>query len=292
MKPTTALRRRLAAPGLLIAPGAYDALTARIIGDVGFPVIYATGAGISNSLLGWADVGLLTQSELAEAVRRMAAVTDLPIIADCDTGFGNAVNLIRTVRELERAGTAGIQVEDQVTPKRCGHFSGKQVVDQAEMVHKIRAAVDARTDPDLVIIARTDARAPLGFAAAIERARAYAAAGADLTFVEAPRSKKEMQDLCRELPGVPQVANMVEGGLTPLCSAHELEAMGFKLMLCANTALRAAIKATTAALTRLQAERSQLNLADLICTWEERQNAVRLPQVQAWEKRYLQVDEP
>jgi 2-methylisocitrate lyase-like PEP mutase family enzyme len=290
VKPTTRLRSLLAAPDLLIAPGAYDALTARIISDIGFPVIYATGAGISNGWLGWADVGLLTLPELAETVRRMAGVTDLPIIADADTGFGNAINAIRTVRELERAGAAGIQLEDQVAPKRCGHFSGKEVIGQSEMVHKIKAVLDARSDPDFVLIARTDARGPLGLEAAIERAQAYAAAGADLTFVEAPLTKDELGRIVRDLPGTPQVANMVEGGLTPLCTADELQAMGFKLMICANTALRAAIKATTAALTRLHGERSQLGMEALICTWEERQSLVRLPQVQAWEKRYIDID--
>lgn len=276
---------------IIVMPGAFDAMSARLVEETGFKALLATGAGISNSQLGWADVGLTTLTEITQQVTRMADATSIPILADIDTGYGNAINLIRTIREIERAGAAGVQLEDQVAPKKCGHFSGKDVISKKEMVYKIKAVVDTRNNPNFVIVARTDARAVNGLDDAIERAYAYAEAGADVTFVEAPRSVEELSKIASELKGIPQVANMVEGGLTPLLSAKELEQLGFKIMICANTALRAAIKGMRTALAKLHTEGSQTGLGELICTWEERQTLFRLHEVKELEKRYLHFEE-
>ncbi len=195
--PGSQIRRLLAEPGILIVPGAYDALTARLIEDAGFPIVYATGAGISNSQLGLADVGLLSFGEIFQQVGRIVEATSSPVIVDADTGYGGPANVVRTVKEFARIGVGGIQLEDQVFPKQCGHFEGKSVVPAEEMVGKLHAALDAREDEELVVIARTDAREGLGLDAALERARAYAEAGADLTFVEAPLTKEEMARIRR-----------------------------------------------------------------------------------------------
>jgi len=222
-----------------IVPGAPNALTARIIADLGYEAVYVTGAGVTNFQLGAPDLGLITLTELAETVTLIRDAVTLPLIVDADTGFGNAVNVTRTVRVLERAGADAIQLEDQDFPKKCGHFSGKAVVTAAEMVQKIHAAVDSRRDPGLLIIARTDARAIDGLDAALERAEAYIAAGADATFVEAPEAPAELARIGRL--AVPQVANMVFGGKTPLTGQSELARLGFALVLYANTALQAAV---------------------------------------------------
>lgn len=284
-------RHLLNQEGIIITPGAYDAMSARIIEETGFDLILATGAGISNSQLGIADVGLTSMHEVLYSVDHMIQATNVPILVDADTGFGNAINVIRTIKEFEKVGAAGIQIEDQVSPKKCGHFSGKQVIGKNEMVYKIKAAVDARENEDFVIVARTDARAVYGIDEAIDRAKAYAEAGADVTFVEAPRSIEELQKIVDELKGIPQMANMVEGGLTPLLSADELEEMGFKIMICANTALRAAIKNIKQAMGILYSQRSHRNIQDLICTWEERQTLFKLDEVQKLEKKYLEIEE-
>jgi 2-methylisocitrate lyase-like PEP mutase family enzyme len=197
------------------------------------------------------------------------------------------INLIRTAREFERAGAADIQIEDQVAPKMCGHFSGKDVISKKEMIYKIKAVVDTRQDPDFVLVARTDARAINGLDDALDRAYAYAEAGADVTFIEAPRTVEEIRTIAEKLKGIPQMANMVEGGLTPLLSAQELEDMGYKIMLCANTALRGAMKGARSALEALYRDRSQKNLNSLICTWEERQKLVKLDEIKNLEKKYL-----
>ena len=238
----------------IIAPGAYDALTARLVAAAGFPVVYATGAGISNSQLALADVGLLTMTEMLEQSRRMAAAIDVPLITDIDTGYGNAVNLYRTVKEFQRAGVAAVQIEDQIIPKKCGHFTGKQVVPFDEAVLKIKAAVEARGDGKLVIIARTDAIAVEGFDEAMRRARAYHEAGADMLFVEAPRTREQMTAICRDLPGI-KIANIVEGGHTPIVPAEELKDMGFRLAIYANMVLRSSVKAIQKSLAHLQASR-------------------------------------
>lgn len=277
-------------PNAFILPGAYDGMTARLIEETGFPAIYATGAGISNAQLGWADVGLTAVTEIADVVSRMSDVTNVPIVVDGDTGFGNAINLMRTVKQLERAGASAIQFEDQVAPKKCGHFGGKQVISKEEMVYKIKAAVDTRKDDDLSIIARTDALAVYGMGEALERANAYKEAGADVIFVEAPTTIAQLLEITANVPDIPHIINMVEGGSTPLVSLEEAEEMGFHIMLCANTVLRSAIKGIQESLRVLKQDRSQQNIHDLICTWEERQELFKLKQIKQWEKDYLEFE--
>ena len=281
------LRELLAAPGLLVVPGAYDALAARLIEEAGFPAVYATGAGIANAYLGWADVGLTTLTEVRDAVRHIVGATRLPVIVDADTGYGNAINVVRTVRELEQVGAAALQLEDQVFPKRCGHFAGKEVVSRADMVGKLRAAADAR-QTDLVLVARTDALAVEGLDGAIARARAYRAAGADVLFVEAPRSVEELRAIAEALRGTPLLVNLVEGGLTPLLPAAELEALGYKIALYANTALRAAARGAQQALAHLARAGTSLGAEDLLLPWSERQRLVRLPEIEALAARYAE----
>lgn len=275
------MRRRKA----VLLPGAANALTARVIEDLGFQAIYVTGAGVTNAFLGLPDIGLISVSELAEHVTAMRDVVALPLIVDADTGFGNPINVGRTIRMLERAGANAIQLEDQEFPKRCGHFSGKSVISRAEMVQKIRAAADARTDPDLVIMARTDAIAVHGFDDAIERALAYIEAGADMTFVEAPRAKEQIADIPKRLP-VPQLVNIVAGGLTPMTPLAELEQMGFAMVLYANAALQASVAAMQKVLGHLQERGSLAGMENQLASFEERQRLVLKPRFDALEKKY------
>jgi methylisocitrate lyase len=230
MRSTAKLRQLLARPGIIPSLGAYDVFSARLIEGAGIELILAGGFGVSASLLGLPDVGFLTLSEIADVVRRMALRVDVPIVADGDTGHGDLHHVRRSVREFERAGAAGLLLEDQVAPKRCGHLPGKRVIPAQEMVLKLRAALDARRDPDFVILARTDARQIEGLDSAIERANRYAEAGADLCFVEAPQSLGELARIPREVKR-PVLANMVLGGVTPLVSVAELAEMGYKLMV-------------------------------------------------------------
>jgi 2-methylisocitrate lyase-like PEP mutase family enzyme len=279
------LRQRLERRDALLAPGAGNALTARIIQDAGFEVAYVTGAGIANTWLGAPDVGLVTATELAGTTAAIAEICALPLIVDMDTGFGNAVNTWRTVRVLERAGAAAVQIEDQDFPKKCGHFSGKAVIPAAEMCAKIRAAADAREDPNFLIIGRTDARAIEGLAAALDRAEAYIEAGADLTFVEAPVSTDEMRAITGRLK-VPQVANMVVGGRTPLLPQPELAEIGFALVLYANTALQAAMKAMSDAMAALRRDGGVHNIIGDLADFGERQRLVDKDFYDALEARY------
>lgn len=284
------LRDLLARPAMVVIPGATDALTARLAQEVGFPAVYATGAGIANSLLGLPDVGLTTMTEIVDQVRRMVDAVTLPIIADADTGWGNPLNVIRTVGEFERAGVAGLQLEDQVSPKRCGHFAGKEVIPAGEMVQKLRAAATARDNPDLVLIARTDSLATHGIEEAIARGRAYAAAGADLIFVEAPTTREQLALLPRAVPA-PLVVNMTEGGVTPLLDAGELAALGYKVVLYPNTALRVAMQAVREALARLREDGSSRALLERLVGWQERQRIVRLPEIEALERAFARPHE-
>jgi 2-methylisocitrate lyase-like PEP mutase family enzyme len=279
------LRRRLERRDALLAPGAGNALTARIIQDAGFEVAYVTGAGIANTWLGAPDVGLVTATELANTTAAIAEICSLPLIVDIDTGFGNAVNTHRTVRVLERAGAAAVQIEDQDFPKKCGHFSGKAVIPVAEMCAKIRAAADAREDGNFLIIGRTDARAVEGLEAALERAERYAEAGADLTFVEAPVSVDEMRAITARLKA-PQVANMVVGGRTPLLPQAELADIGFALVLYANTALQAAMKAMSGALEALKRDGGVHNIVGDLADFGERQRLVDKDFYDALEAKY------
>src|SRR5918998_776236 len=239
MKPATRFRQLLEQPGLIVAPGAYDGLSAKLIEQAGFDVVYATGGGISRSC-GYPDIGLLTMTEVLMQLRWIVEATSRPVIGDCDTGYGNAINVMRAVREFERVGVAAFHLEDQVTPKRCGHYEGKEVVSCEEMCQKLEAALEARTDSDMVIIARTDARATHGLDDAIQRGKEYAKVGADMIFVEAPRDRDELKRVADAIDR-PLVANMVKGGKTPLLSAAELEALGYKLAIFASDVQRAGI---------------------------------------------------
>ena len=274
----------------LLVPGAANALTARIIEDLGFEAIYLTGAGLANTELGVPDIGLTGLTDLARATAAIAAATTLPLIVDADTGFGNAINVIHTVRTLERAGAAAIQLEDQAFPKRCGHFAGKELIPAAEMVGKVRAAVDARSSRDCLVIARTDARAVEGLEAAIARARSYAEAGADVTFVEAPESLDELAEVPRRLP-VPQVANMVVGGKTPLATRDELAGMGFGLVLYANAALQASVLAIEEVLGALRRDGSLASVSGRLIGFAERQRLVGKPEWDALEARFASPQE-
>jgi len=238
-KPRKQFRKLLKGRGVIIAPGAFDALSARIIERVGFPALYLTGGGISRSW-GFPDLGLMTMTENLTLIARVCDSVSIPVIADADTGYGNALNVVRTVREYERAGVACLHLEDQITPKRCGHYEEKKVITREEMEGKIRAAVETRVDPDLAIIARTDARAVLGLKEAIKRGNAYAEAGADIIFVEAPRSAEEIETIVKEV-GVPVMINMIKGSCTPLLSSKELDEIGVKVAIFPNECQRAAI---------------------------------------------------
>jgi 2-methylisocitrate lyase-like PEP mutase family enzyme len=285
MSKATDLRQLFAGEALIIAPGGYDGLTARLIELAGFPVVYATGAGISNSQLALADVGLVTMTEMLDQVRKITAAVEVPVICDIDTGYGNAVNLYRTIQEFIRAGAAAVQIEDQVIPKKCGHFEGKQLIPYDEAVLKIRAAVEARGTRDLVIIARTDAIAVAGFEEALRRARAYHEAGADALFVEAPRTIEELTEIGRAVPGV-KVANMVEGGRTPIVPAADLRAMGFKMVIYANLVLRSSVKAIQASLAHLHAVGDSTGILDHMITMKERARVTRKDFLDDLEQRF------
>jgi 2-methylisocitrate lyase-like PEP mutase family enzyme len=282
---TTQLKTLLASRAAAILPGTPNALFARVIAAQGFPAVYVTGAGIANMSLGVPDIGLVTLTELSEHVAAITDAVDVPVLVDADTGFGNALNVARTVRLLERAGAAGIQLEDQVFPKKCGHFAGKQVIARSDMVGKIKAAVDARTDADLQIVARTDARAVEGLDAGIARAQAFVEAGADVTFVEAPVTSAELRRIAREI-AVPQIANIVFGGLTPALSQAELAQLGFGGVLYANAALQAALKSVNDVMAALRRDGSLAQVADRLAGFEERQQAVAKADYDALEQRY------
>jgi 2-methylisocitrate lyase-like PEP mutase family enzyme len=269
----------------LVLPGAYDALSARIIESQGFEAVYLTGAGFANSGLGVPDIGLVTVSELRDHVARVADVVSIPLVVDADTGFGNAINMRRTIRMLERAGASAIQIEDQVFPKKCGHFSGKDVISLNEMIQKIHAAVDARDSNDLQIIARTDSRAVFSLDVALERAAAFKEAGADIIFVEAPESIEEMRIIGKS-SDLPLVANMVEGGKTPLKTVEELSALGFSIALFANAALRSAQKAVTETMSELKKTGSTNGVLHALSGWEDRQNAVGKSYFDELESKY------
>ncbi len=246
------LRSALADPRILVAPGGYDALSASLIENAGFAAMYLSGASIAYTRFGRPDIGLVTMSEVAETISVIRERSALPLVADADTGFGNALNVQRTVRLFERMGASGVQLEDQRLPKRCGHLAGKTLISRAEMVGKIRAACDAREQDDTVIIARTDAVAVEGFEHALERARAYAEAGADVLFVEAMRSDEQMRAATQALsPLAPLMANMVEGGHTPMQPADALERLGFAMVIFPGALVRVLTHAATAFLADL-----------------------------------------
>ena len=287
MRPTTRLRSLLAGPDLLVAPGAYDALSARLIAQAGFPAVYMTGFGTAASVLGQPDVGLLTMSEMVARATALASVVgDLPLIADADTGYGNPINVQRTIHEYERAGVAGLHIEDQVWPKKCGHMEGKQVIPMEEMVQKVRAAVDARQDLDFVIIARTDANAVNGLEDALRRGRAYRDAGADVIFIEAPRSIEELQAIAQAFTDTPLLFNWAESGKTPLLPLPEIQTMGFKLVIFPVSLLFAATHAMLALLEVLSQGETPTSFHSRMVTFSRFTQHIGLPEIQELERRY------
>ncbi len=279
------LKQLVEARNGLIVPGAFNALSAKVIADLGFKAIYVTGAGVTNMWFGMPDQGFIGLHEIAEHTARIRDAVDVPLIVDADTGFGNALNVVHTVRTLERAGADCIQLEDQVAPKRCGHFSGKEVISTEEAVSKIKAAVDARRDTDFLIMARTDAAATHGFEAAVERAQKFAEAGADILFVEAVTQTEEVRTLPQRL-AKPQLMNMVIGGKTPLFNADQLGELGYGIVLYANAALQGAVMGMQNALTTLRDAKEVREDSGLVTPFAERQRLVGKPQWDALEKRY------
>lgn len=269
-----AFRTRLMTGKPLLVPGAANALAARVIEDQGFEAVYLSGAGLTNTYLGMPDLGFVGLSEVAMHTSAIRDATELPIIVDADNGFGNALNVHHTIRTLERAGASAVQLEDQKSPKRCGHFSGKEVVSVEEARARIRAAVDARQDPNTMIIARTDARATDGYTEALDRAAAFIEEGADITFVEAPTSVDELRGIPKRLKGTPQLVNLVVGGQTPILGLEELGEMGFSLVLYANVALQSAVFGMQTALGQLKAA-GVMNENGPLASFTERQRMVR-----------------
>ena len=281
--PGAQLRAQLAGEGPIVCPGAMNALFARLIAQAGFSSVYMSGAGVANGLLGQPDVGLTTLTEMAQMAQNISTAVDVPVFADADTGFGGSLNVERTVQLYERAGVAAIQLEDQVVPKRCGHFEGKEVVSSDDMCARLRAALAARHDPDLMIVARTDARSVLGLDAAIQRGVAYAEAGADALFIEAPADDEELARVGAELAdtGLPLVANMVEGGKTPLHSAAELAELGFKLVIFPGLLSRITVRAVSDALAVLAEGGDSRPLMGQLMQFSDMQNILQLDELNA-----------
>lgn len=288
--PARRLRERLRAPALLVAPGVFDGLSARIAAAAGFEALYASGGAIARSA-GVPDLGLLGAVEVLARVREIVDATDLPVIADADAGYGNALNVYRTVVEFERAGVAALHLEDQVSPKRCGHYAGKQLIPADEMVGKLRAAQDARRDPDLVLIARTDARTVEGLEAAVRRGNRYAEAGADLIFVEAPESEEELRVIAREVRA-PLLVNIFQGGRTPLVAPEALEAMGYRVMIVPSDLQRAAMRAMQEAAAAIRTTGTAAGLGERLAGFDERDALVDLPAWQRRERRYASGGDP
>ena len=280
------LRALLDSGQTIVAPGAFDPLSARLVEEAGFPAVYMTGFGTSAALIGRPDVGLLTMTEMAGNAARIAACVDIPVIADADTGYGNPLNVIRTVGAYEAAGAAGIHIEDQVAPKKCGHMEGKLVIPAQEMVQKVRAAVQARAQPDFVIIARTDARAVEGLDRALQRARMYREAGADALFIEALTSEAEAEAAVRAFPGVPLLFNWAEGGKTPPLSLDRVKELGYRIVIFPIAALLAATGAMRRILREIAQAGTPVAAMGELPTFAEFVDFIGLPQVREAEQRY------
>jgi 2-methylisocitrate lyase-like PEP mutase family enzyme len=281
------LKQRLARPDVVVAPGAYDAFTARLVEEAGFEAVYLSGAAVSYSQLAQPDVGLVNQTEMAQRVAMLTQAVNIPVIADGDNGHGNALNVMRTVRLFERAGAAAVQFEDQSVPKRCGHLGGTRLIPTEEMVGKLRAARAARSSSEFLIIGRTDARGVLGLDEAIKRGRAYREAGADVLFIEAPRTRAELEAVAAAFVGVPLVANIVEGGKTPPVSAHELQVLGFSLVLFPNTLTRAFARAARSVLGELRRSGTTEHCHADIVSFAELNRIVGIDQVAACESTFV-----
>jgi len=286
MNKTTILKNLLNDKEILVAPGAHDALTARVIEQAGFKAVYMTGYGQAASYLGKPDIGILSMSEMVDRARKMACAVDIPVIADGDDGFGNAVGVIRTVQEYEAAGVAAIQLEDQIAPKRCGHMLGRKVISLEEMVGKIEAAVYARKDPEFIIIARTDARTGYGIEEAIKRAKAYEEAGADVIFVESVESEEEMKAVHEQIKA-PTLANMVEGGRTTLLKNDELQKIGYDLVIYPTASIFVASKAMADLMSALKQDGTTANYQDKMFTFEDFNKLVGLDKFQKLEAEFV-----
>jgi len=287
MKRTTQFKTLLRSKGILVAPGAFDGLSARLIERAGFPLIYVTGGGVARSM-GYPDMGLITMSEVITRAKNIVDVTEIPILADADTGYGNALNVMRAVREFENVGVAGIHIEDQITPKKCGHYERKSLISEEEMMKKIEAAIEARTDPDFIIIARTDARAVEGLENAIQRGKRYAEAGADMIFVEAPQSVEEIKKIADSI-STPLLINMFKGGKTPLVPMDELEAMGYRVAIVPSPLQLAAIHAMEQVLQILKKEGTIEPFSERMASFRKRDEIVDLPKYEELEKKFLNV---
>lgn len=285
MNKSKQVRDNLAQRGQLIMPGVYDALSAKIAARAGFEVVFITGYSLSATLLGEPDFGILTQTEVVDAAQRICPVIDAPVIVDADTGYGNAINVIRTVEDLLRAGAAGMFLEDQVWPKRCGHMKGKQVIPLEEHLKKLAAAIEAKGNSEFFIVARTDARQALGLSEAIKRGKAFKAAGADAVFIEAPESKEEMAEIAREVPG-PLVANMLERGVTPLMGPKELKDLGFDLVVWPLAPLYSVAKSLTDVYTTLRRDGSTAGILDQLMPFDDFNRIVGLEEKYALDEKY------
>jgi len=285
------LRELLHREEIIVAPGAYDALSAKLVEEAGFPAVYVSGAAVSASLLGAPDVGLLTFSEMLAHAQRIVQAVRLPVIVDADTGYGNAINVIRTVREFEQIGVAAVHLEDQTFPKRCGHLEDKRVIPMSEMIGKIQAALYARTDPDFLIIARTDARSVYGLDEAIRRGRAYSETGADVIFIEAPEGEEEIVRIAESLKGIPLLINLGGGGKTPMLPIARLKALGYKIAIYPGDLQKATIKTMREVLAHLKEKGDLAEMAPHMVTFEERFRLLGLDEIRRLEQRFLKEGE-
>jgi 2-methylisocitrate lyase-like PEP mutase family enzyme len=289
MTPRQTLKQLLKRNQLLVAPGCFDGLSARLVQEAGFETAYLSGGAVARSM-GIPDIGLVTMSESIERAVQVVSAINIPIIADADTGYGNAVNLVRSVREFERAGVAAIHIEDQITPKRCGHLDGKEVISQAEMELKLKAALAARTDPDFCIIARTDARGVNGFDDAVKRANAFAKLGVDAIFLEAPQSEEELAEIPRRVPNIPLLVNVFKGGKTPMLPKNRLEKMGYRIAIYPSETQRAAIHAMRTALSTLKREGTTESIDASLTTFKDRDKVVGLDDWNKIEREFMAVE--
>ncbi|WP_368012753.1 isocitrate lyase/PEP mutase family protein [Laspinema palackyanum] len=290
MNSTHNLRELLKRPGMLVVPGIYDCISAQLAERAGFEMVFTSGFGISASTLGRPDYGFLTATEMLYSVGRIAQSVNIPVVADIDTGYGNPLNVIRTVTDAVQQGIAGVILEDQEWPKKCGHFQGKRVISAEEHIQKIRAAVQARGESGLVIVGRTDARAPLGLPEAIQRGRAYYEAGADIVFIEAPQSVEELQEIAAAFPDVPLFANAIEGGKTPVLSAQELEALGYKIAVYALSGLFAATKAIEDCFQYLRQHQTTTGFDSLV-DFQQFETIIDVPKYRELEQKFSPFNE-
>ena len=289
MSPRQIFKQLLKRDKLLVAPGCFDGLSARLVEAAGFEALYLSGGAVARSM-GLPDIGLVTMSEVIERAAQVVAAVKIPVIADADTGYGNAINLVRTVREYERVGVAAIHIEDQITPKRCGHLDGKEVISLAEMEKKLEAALASRSDPEFCIIARTDARGVHGLDDAIKRGRAFARLGVDVVFIEAPQSEAELEEIPRALPDIPLLVNVFKGGKTPMLPVERLQRMGYRIAIYPSETQRAALYAMTQALNLLNREGTTEAMDQALTTFKERDQIVGLDDWQQLERQFLAVE--